>query len=217
MNLDPDRILALAYVPSSRRPAVAALWRLDAALGAVLATGREPMIGRIRLAWWRESLERLDEAPPPPEPVLEGVARQLLPAGLSGAELARMEQGWSRLLDSGPLSADDLAGYAADRGGRLFLHSARLLGGDAEGVAAAGEAWALVDLARRSTDLGEAGSAIAAAAARVLPQSWPARLRPLGMLASLARRDMQRLGQGWERAGAPARMLRMLRHRLTGR
>ena len=215
-ELDPDRRLALAYVPAARQLAVAALWRLDAALGAVLATGREPMIGRIRLAWWRESLERLDEAPPPPEPVLEGVARQLLPAGLSGAELASMEQGWSRLLEPGPLSADDIAGYAADRGGRLFLCSARLLGGEGEGVAAAGEAWALVDLARRSTDSGERAAAIEAAAARVLPELWPVRLRPLGMLASLARRDMQRRGQGWERPGAPARMLRMLRHRLTG-
>ena len=43
MDLDPDRMLALAYVPAARREAIAALWRLDAALGAVLATGTDPI------------------------------------------------------------------------------------------------------------------------------------------------------------------------------
>jgi hypothetical protein len=38
--LDPDRTLALAYVPAARRPAVEALWRLDAALASVLSTAR---------------------------------------------------------------------------------------------------------------------------------------------------------------------------------
>ena len=52
--LDPDRILALSYVPARRRAAVEALWRLDAALGAALGGGSEPRIARITLAWWRE-------------------------------------------------------------------------------------------------------------------------------------------------------------------
>src|SRR3546814_17220372 len=58
--LDPDRTLALYYVPAKHRPAVEALWRLDAALGAVLAGGREPLIGQIKLVWWRAALEKLD-------------------------------------------------------------------------------------------------------------------------------------------------------------
>jgi len=70
MALDPDRTLALAYVPTRHREAVHALWTLDAALGAVLTTGREPAIRQIRLAWWREALERLDGAPAPAEPAL---------------------------------------------------------------------------------------------------------------------------------------------------
>ena len=63
------------------RPRVEALWRLDVTLGAVLATGREPMVSRIRLAWWREALERLDREPPPAEPVLQALAAHVLPAG----------------------------------------------------------------------------------------------------------------------------------------
>ena len=98
MDLDPDRRLALAYVPAARRPALEALWRLDVNLGAVLAGGRDPMIGRIRLAWWREALEALDRSPPAAEPLLRSLAAHVLPAGVSGAELAAMEQGWAELL-----------------------------------------------------------------------------------------------------------------------
>ena len=88
--LDPDRTLALAYVAAAARPAVQALWRLDAAFAAILATGTQPMISQLRLAWWREALERLDAAPPPAEPVLQALAAYVLPV-VSGAELAAME------------------------------------------------------------------------------------------------------------------------------
>lgn len=216
MELDPDRRLALAYVPAARRAAVEALWRLDLALGSVLATGREPMIGQIRLAWWRESLEKLDRERPPVEPVLQALAAFVLPAGVTGAELAAMEEGWSVLLAPDPLGADDLARYAAARGGLLFRHSARLLGaaGGTE-PERAGEGWALVDLARHSADAGDVEAAIAAARERAAPFRWPSRLRPLGMLAALARRDAA-AAPAWEVQGAPGRMLRMLRHRITG-
>jgi phytoene synthase len=212
MELDADRWLALAYVPAAARPALDALWRLDVTLGAVVAAGRDPMMGRIRLAWWREALEALDRAPPPPEPVLRALAAQVLPGGVTGAALAAMEAGWAELLAEGPLDGDALERYAAERGGLLFRHSALLLGDSAFPVEGAGRLWALADLARRSSDRSGARAALAAAAAHVESGRWPRRLRPLGMLAALARRDLARQ----ERPGAPARMLRMLRHRLTG-
>jgi len=210
--LDADRRLALAYVPLPQRLALEALWRLDVTLGAVLAGGREREVSRIRLAWWREALERLDRAPPPPEPVLEGLAAH----GLPGAELAAMTGGWEELLAEGPLDEAALAAYAEARGAALFRHSARLLGLAGHPVEAAGRRWALVDLARRSADPGEAGAALAAAAKEGSEQPWPKPLRPLGMLGVLSARDLAR-GAPWEKQGAPARMARMLRHRLTGR
>ena len=213
--MDPDRRLALAYAPAAARPALDALWRLDVTLGAVLATGREPMVSRIRLAWWREALERLDRAPPPPEPVLEGVARYLLPAGIAGAELAAMEPGWTAITDPGRLPREALDTYAEARGATLFRLSARLLGGEDFDLIAAGELWALADLARRSADPADRAAALDSARRRHGPKSWPKRLRPLGMLAVLADRDLKRASP--EPHGAPGRVLRMLRHRLTGR
>ena len=218
-ELDRDRILALSYVSGARRPALEALWRLDAALAAVLTTGRDPLISQIKLAWWRDALEQLDAGGrAPAEPALEGVAAHLLPLGITGAELAGMEAGWTLLLTPDPLTPDELDRFAAARGGLLFRASARVLGGthrDAD-VAAGGEAWALIDLARHSGSEADADAAAAAAATRRW-SPWPSALRPLGMLAVLAHRDAEPERPRWEEPGAPGRMLRMLRHRFTGR
>jgi 15-cis-phytoene synthase len=215
LDLDPERKLALAYAPAKRRAALEALWRLDVAFGSVLATGREPMISQVRLAWWREALETLDRDAPPAEPVLQNLARHVLPEGIKGAELAEMEDGWAMLLASDPLGTGDLDLYAHERGARLFELSARLLGAADARVAPAGEAWALADLARRSGQESEVRAALDAARSRDTAGTWPAPLRPLGMLAALARRDAAR-GLPPERQGSPTRMLRLFRHRLTG-
>ena len=216
--LDPDRTLALAYVPASRRASVEALWRLAAALASVLSTGREPLISQIRLAWWREALEKLDTARPPDEPVLQGIAAHVLPAGIAGAELSAMESGWAVLLSPDPLAAADLDLYASARGGLLFRYTARLLGEPlpAPEVEECGAAWALVDLARHSASEADSDAALAAARAPA-PYRWPSRLRPLGMLAALAGRDAEPDRPRWEEQGAPRRMLRMMRHRLSGK
>src|SRR5688572_23857081 len=139
--MDPERQLALAYVPAARRAAVDALWRLDVALGLVLATGSDPMISRIRLAWWRESLDRRGRERPPAEPLVGAVARHVLPAGVGGAELAAMEGGWAALLSPEPLGPEELELHAKARGGKLFDHAARLLGDDSAAVTGSGEAW----------------------------------------------------------------------------
>jgi phytoene synthase len=128
-----------------------------------------------------------------------------------------MEEGWAHLLSPEALTPEELAGYAAARGGLLFRYSAELLGGDTSpAIEAAGEAWALVDLARHSTESADVEAALAAARARTGPRRWASALRPLGMLAALARRDAEAERPRWEPHGAPRRMLRMLRHRLTG-
>jgi len=216
-ELDPDRVLALSYVPAAKRSALKALWSLDCALGAVLAGGREPMISRIKLAWWRDSLERLDGARPPGEPVLQALAEQVLPLGITGADLAGMEEGWAVLLSDAPLTQEDLSLYAEKRGRLLFSLSARILSGSPEvDGAGGGEPWALIDLARHCGNATDADSAVEAArrypSAKVSP-----RLRPLGMLDALARRDGDPHRPRWEAQGSPGRMWRMLRHRLSGK
>ncbi|HEY0310907.1 MAG TPA: squalene/phytoene synthase family protein [Allosphingosinicella sp.] len=214
-DLDPDRTLALSYVGARHRPALEALWRLDLALGAVLAGGRDPMLSRIKLVWWRDALEALDLKPAPAEPVLQAIAVAVLPLGVTGAELSAMEEGWAVLLSDGPLTAEDLDTYAAARGATLFRLSARLLGGRESLVGVAGEAWALADLARHSNEK-DADAALARLRTLPTPPRLPGRLRPLGMLAALARRDAEPNRPRGEPQGSPGRVWRMLRYRLTG-
>lgn len=217
MTANPETALAIAYAPARARPALEALFALDAAFAAVLASGSQPMIGRIRLAWWREALGRLDTAPPPAEPTLDAVAAHLLPLGLAGESLAAMEEGWAPLLDEGPLVGEAINAHGEARGAALFAFAARILGmGAPPMVAAAGRDWALADLARHLSR-GDERAAVLAAIGAEPTASWPRPLRPLGMLAMLARRDRARGRGRIERRGAPARMARMLAHRLTGR
>lgn len=213
--LDPDRTLALAYVPHRKRAAVEALWSLDSALGAVLAGGRERLISQIKLVWWRDSLEKLDRERAPAEPVLQAVAAHILPSGITGAELAELEAPWTVLLDEHALGSEQLEAYA-ERGRLLFGLSARLMSPSTDfPVEEAGALWALADLARHSGEP-DASAAREAARGRRVDRRWPSALRPLGMLACLAMRDAAHDGAP-EPQGSPARMLRMLRHRLTGR
>lgn len=212
---DPERALALAYAPAGRRHALGLLWALDERLGGVLDAAHEPMIRAIRLAWWREALEALDGGPPPDEPLLRALAADLLPLGLSGADLAALEEGWAALADLPP----DLAHHGRSRGGVLFALSARLLGGAADDrrVAAAGEGWALVDRLARGegdTKLRDHAAALLAAA---LKGRWPRPLRPLGILAALARGDARRGGLERRRLGSPGRIGRALLMGALGR
>jgi phytoene synthase len=216
-ELDADRRLALTYVPAKHRAAIGALWGLDSALGAVLAGGREPLISRIKLAWWRDALEALDRSPPPAEPMLQALAEHVIPSGVTGSQLSQMEEGWTLLLSQDPLTPADLGRYAAARGGLLFRYSGAVLGRQSNGeMEQAGEGWALADLARHSNAT-DAAAALEGAKERLSdPPRCPSPLRPLGMLAALARRDAERGLKALEPHGAPKRMLLMLRHRITG-
>ena len=72
LSLMRDRDLVRLYWPVELRPAFDALFAIDDALAEVVVSSTQPALGAIRLAWWREALERLDANPPPPEPRLAG-------------------------------------------------------------------------------------------------------------------------------------------------
>ena len=191
-------------------------------MGAVVAAAREPAIGAMRLLWWRDALARLDaaEAPVPAEPLLAAAAATLLPAGLSGESLAAIEEGWAALLDEEEPGEADIDAHAQGRGGPLFALSAQLLGILPEDVRAAGEGWALADLGHRLRNAEARQFARSSAAERLTQVNigrWPAALRPLGLLVVLARLDANRPADRLRRQGSPARLLRTLAYRVTGR
>ncbi|UZK67884.1 hypothetical protein OKW87_03060 [Sphingomonas sp. M1-B02] len=217
---DPERALILSYAPVQRREGLAALLALDAALARLLRTTREPAVGQLRLAWWREALAALDSGPAPAEPALRGIAEHVLPHGVSGASLVPIVHGWEVLIEDAALDERALGRFAAERA-TLFNAAGRVLGaGRGDPLTAAGKGWALADLARNLDGAGEAAAArdlaipelCEAAAAR-----WSRNGRALGALAHLARMDLV-VGDGAPvPLGSPRRVARLAWHRLSGR
>ena len=206
-------------MPARNRAALDALFAIDGAMGDVVRTTKEPMLGPILLAWWRERLEELDSGlPSPAEPRLQAVERELIPRGVSGKDCAALEGGWLRLFDPFPWTIETSEAIWF-RGNLLFGLGARLLGLGAERIQSAGGLWTLVDAARHCSDadsrtmlLGQARTfARALGGAR-----FKGALRPLSMLATLAVRDCRR-GEPFEPEGTPGRAATLLIHRFTGR
>lgn len=174
----------------------------------VVADSTQPALGAIKLAWWRERLEKLDQGEVPAEPRLAAAAGELLPRGVSGKDLARLEKGWAELFQPQP----DMG--AVGRGGeRLFAIAARLLGASDPALAAAGRLHALQNVISRQL---LAETAKATDLEEVAGHVFPKALRPLTALAALAARDAKR-GERREPEATPGRALALLIHRLTGR
>ena len=196
----------LLHFPAKLRPAIAALWRIDEAMAAVVdrasSGATEPALAAIKLAWWREALVHLDTADTPPEPRLKAVAEQLLPLGVSGAEVAQLEQGWSAMLGPHPEPA-----RIGERGQRLFALEARLLGCDDPLLSDAGALTALTEALHRGHDFFAARETLIA---RLAGHRVARKARPITLAARLAARDPA------EPQGTPGRALALILHRLNG-
>ena len=218
---DPEFALALSYASPGAQPGLLALFALDSALAGILRTTREPMVGQMRLSWWHEALTRLDVTAPPAEPVLQALARHVVPQGIAGARLAGMIDGWEELLDAEALDDVVIGRHADMRGGALFAIAGEMLSArDTDPVVPAGKGWALVDLARHLADLSTAERALHLAAAPLAEAGrvrWSRPARPLGALAQLARMNRAVPLDQLLPIGAPRRVGRLLFHRLWGR
>ncbi|MGJ3648769.1 squalene/phytoene synthase family protein [Sphingomonas sp. GlSt437] len=214
---DPETRLAISYARPAARAGLAALFALDARLGEITRGKREVMATQFRLAWWRDALNALGAAPPPGEPLLQALAATVVRAGVSGAALAALVDGWEAVLGD---EAVDPA-VIASRGAGLFGLAAQLLAEEADRqVSIAGEIWALIDHARHAGSPGAAERSIESARlimAAGIATRWPKQLRMLGALAVLAMRDARHGADHLERQGEPVRVARMLLLRLTGR
>jgi 15-cis-phytoene synthase len=213
-----DLDLALTYIPRPKRQLVADLFALDAALGDVVRTTREPMVGRIRLAWWQERLIEIDQGIVPAEPILEATARLASGTQLTGAMLAELVERWEPLLEDFPWKHQTVEAVA-ERGALLFGYAATVLGAKRTHIAKpAGSLWSLVDVARHCSDADSRERLVDVARDQL--EGFPAdsadiAMRPLAMLGLLARRDLER----WpdlEPEATPGRAWVMIRHRLTG-
>lgn len=126
---DPDRYFSALFAPAGLRPLLLALYAFNAEVARVAESVREPMLGAIRLEWWRETAEGAARGTPRNHDVARGLAALFAEKNMALAELEALVA--ARAFDS---SADRFADFAAlenyldETGGRLMRLAAELLG-----------------------------------------------------------------------------------------
>jgi phytoene/squalene synthetase len=71
---DPDRYFSALFAAEPQRRFLFALYAFNHELARIAGSVREPMLGEIRLAWWRESLEGARAGSPRPHHVAQALA-----------------------------------------------------------------------------------------------------------------------------------------------
>jgi 15-cis-phytoene synthase len=151
---EPDRYLAATLAPVQVRADLAAIAAFAAELGRIPSVVSEPMLGDIRLQWWREALERGREGHRSGHPVADSIIDAQLRHGFSPEVLLAMID--ARELDlAGGMPQDDagLAAYLHATQGHPFRLALGVLGAGAEQAdtlaRTAGEAYGIARLTGR--------------------------------------------------------------------
>jgi len=149
-----DRFLAARLAPRAARRDLIALAAFMGEMARIVATAREPLVGEMRLQWWRDVLSaaRSDEATGNPiaDALRETIAGRALPA----EPFLTLLDARSRVLEPGSVAQGAaLDQYLDETEGAAFRLAARILGaptGEAasELLFAAGQAYGRVQLLR---------------------------------------------------------------------
>ena len=159
-RVDPDRWLSSRFIADPQaRADVIAIYAYDHELARAPRVATNPLMGEIRLTWWREVLDEVFEGRhvrhhPTAQALAEVVAR----LGLPRAPLETMIDGRYRELDAEPFTAADAETLARDTAGAAAGLAARILDPRTEVEAAVigGAAWGL----SRLIGAGKAGGAV---------------------------------------------------------
>src|SRR5260221_5343506 len=134
---DHDRFLTALFAPADRRDDLFALYAFNLEIAKIRETVTEQMLGRIRLQWWRETIEGFAAGTVRKhalaEPLADAVRRRDLPT----ATLLRLIDGREQDVEPDP-PADLVAleAYADDTSVTLVALDAAVLGGVPEGARA---------------------------------------------------------------------------------
>ncbi|MEE8563819.1 MAG: squalene/phytoene synthase family protein [Alphaproteobacteria bacterium] len=138
---DRDRWLAAALAPAAARRRLLVLCALNLELARIPELTTEPMVGRIRLQWWRESLAEAGAGRVRDHPVLRAIARLLEAGHLSAADLEDFLD--AREADFEETGPKDMAAFTATcrgTGGGLWRMAVKALGVAEPDTMAAAEA-----------------------------------------------------------------------------
>ncbi|MGH7125420.1 MAG: phytoene/squalene synthase family protein [Stellaceae bacterium] len=151
---DRDRFLTALFVPADRRGAVMALYAFNHEIAKTREVVTEPMLGRIRLQWWREAIaEAYAGGAIRAHEVMTPLAAAIREYNLSRAHFdAMIEARELDLADEPPASLAALEDYCAATSGRLQCLVLEVLetrdDASTEAAREIGVAYALVGLIR---------------------------------------------------------------------
>lgn len=193
---DEDLALAALFAPRRQRDAVTAVAALYVELEAIATRARDLNVARIKLAWWREEFDRLEENRPE-HPATRRLGAEHPRAPLPG--LRDLLDGLELALLEGPVTDLGTAELRAERGmARLAVVLAALAARENVAEAKIRQAGRSIGLARTLSSPSlddDARAAVAAAARDGLRDRLP--IAPLRVLAALAwRRTCVRSGPG---------------------
>lgn len=149
---DSDRWLTTLFAPDAKRPALLALYAFNAEIARARESVSQPMIGQIRLQWWREAWDgiRLDQ--PRKHPVVQALHAHL--RHLDPADAYALIEARERDMDPAPMAdLPALLAYAEATSAPLMRLAAAALGAElstalTETIRLAGTAYALVGILR---------------------------------------------------------------------
>lgn len=152
-RLDRDRFGTTLFAPAERREALFGLYAFNIEVAQIREMVREPLLGRIRLQWWRDTLQEIRAGRRVLHPVAGALATAFASGILSHEPFEQLLGARERDLEADP--PDDVAAleaYAEGTAGSVTVLALEILGArdpDCQAVArSVGTAWALTGLLR---------------------------------------------------------------------
>lgn len=99
---DPDRYLATLFAPADLREALFALYAFDHEIAKVRRMVHEPMVGLVRLQWWRDALDGIEAGNVLAHPVVAGLSQAITRHGLDRGFLNAAIEARERELEEEP-------------------------------------------------------------------------------------------------------------------
>jgi phytoene synthase len=184
-----DIRLACAFIPDvEKRAEVMVLFAFLETLREIPERTTDPLMGEIRLRWWYEAIEEIEQGRPVRyHPLTEALKAIIERHGLATKDILDLIEGQMPLLDKGPLTIRDALGVA-DRGeGHLFRMASQVLGetADLTGVARF-YGLARIKAMRGLSDAGDMELAHLKREAVMTVKALPASIMPVALPATLA-------------------------------
>jgi phytoene synthase len=152
-DFDNDRFLTALFAPAELSEPLMTLYAFNLELSKIRETVSEPLIGRMRLQFWRDAVDGIVDGTPPAHEIAKALSQTVRAHNILKADL-------HTLIDAREIDLDDVppadipatVSYAEATSSSVIVMALRVLGVDpethADAVRDAGIAYALVGLVR---------------------------------------------------------------------